>query len=178
MNNKGQISSIFFFIGMIVVIILIAPILLKLGTEILGKTSTQLSIIGNGNNMSADAVTYTKNKLTGVMDWFVILLFIVDTLALFISAFLIDVYPAFVVIYIFGALALVLTAPYLIVTAEKLYDMEQFSGAGSNNIVQYIPMTQFIMNNFGIVIVMILVITGILIYAKIRFSSVGGGNIY
>lgn len=174
MNKKAQIGGVAFFIILLAVIILLAPIILKVAITIMDKTSSQLSTIDT-TNKSSDLINFTKSKLTGTLDWAIMLIVLLDMLILMISAFLIDIHPAFVVIYIIGAIALVLTAPYSIVAAEKVYGMSQFS-SGSNNVIQYIPMTEFMLNNFGVIIVAILVLTGIILYAKIKFFSQGGGG--
>jgi hypothetical protein len=92
-----------------------------------------------------------------------------------VSAFLIDINPAFVVIYIIAMFVLVLSAPFTIGIAEKVYSMSQFS-SGADNVIQYIPMTNFLMNNFGAFIVGIIVLSGIIMYAKIKFSSQSPGG--
>lgn len=170
MNNKAQIQSIAFFIGVIIVLVMLAPIILKVGTTMLTKTANQFATIDN-TNKSADVVTFTQSKLTGTMDWIVMLLVIFNILVLMVSAFLIDIHPAFVVVYIIGAMALVMTAPFTIMAAEKIYSSSSFS-----SMISYIPMTEFLMNNFSIVIVGVIVLTGIIMFAKVRLFSSGGTN--
>lgn len=170
MNNKAQIQSIGAFIGIVIVLILLAPVILKVGTEILSKSATQFSQI-DATNKSADVVTFTQGKLTGTIDWIVMTLVLINILLMMVTAFLIDVHPAFVVIYIIGAVALVISAPFVIMTAEKMYSMGDFS-----SVISYIPMTEFLMNNFAVVIVGVIVLTGIIMFAKIKLFNSGGGT--
>lgn len=175
MNNKGMFGGVVFFVILLAVIIILAPIVLKVAVSVMTATSNQLAVV-DSTNLSANTVTTIKGKVTSSFDWMIMLIFLVNFLVLLISAFLIDVHPAFVVIYIIGCTVLMLTAPYLMVASEKIYSMSQFS-AGGNNVIQYLPMTEFLMNNFGIVILAVLVVTGIVMYAKIKFfASSGGGN--
>jgi len=174
MDKKGQVQSVLFFIFIVAGLIIITPIILKVGLTILDKTTTQFSDV-QPSNQSANLVSSVRNTMANSFDWMVMLMVIADMLVLFVSAFLIDVHPAFVVFYIIGCLVIILTAPYSIVAAEKIYAMQQFN-AGQGNPVQYLPMTQFLMNNFGMFILGVLIVTGILIYAKIKFFSQGGGG--
>jgi len=174
MNRRGQLGGIVFFVAMVIVLILIVPIFLKVATSILGTTATQLSQV-QGNNQSSDQVTYVKNQITGTFDWFVMALVFINMLVLFISAFLVDIHPAFLILYIIGAFVLVITMPYALSSAEKVYSMSTFS-SGSDNVIQYIPMTEFLFNNFGVFIVGVIFLTGIIMYAKIRFSSATGSG--
>lgn len=176
MNNKGQLGGIVFFSAMVIVIILIAPIILKVATTMLDRTASQLAII-QPSNQSSTQVTFVKNQITGTFDWFIIALVFVNMLVLFVSAFLIDVHPAFLILYIVGAFMLVLTMPYTLASAEKIYSMAQFS-QGSDNVIQYIPLTEFLFNNFGVFIVGIIFLSGIIMYAKIRFSGGSSGGSY
>lgn len=172
MKNKAQLGGVILFVFLLVAIIIIAPVILKLSTSFLNPIATKFSEI-DATNKSADVVVFTKNKITGSFDWVIMLIIIFNILILLISAFLIDINPAFLVIYIIGAFVLVITAPFSIAAAEKIYTMSQFT-TGSDNVVQYIPMTEFILNNFGVVIVGVLILTGIIIYAKVKFFSQGG----
>ena len=170
MNNKGQIASVIFFIFIVAMLIFTVPLILRVGVTILEKTTAQLGVV-DSTNVSAVQVHAVQQKLTGTMDWFVMGLIFVNFLVLLISAFLVDVNPAFVIIYIIAMFVFILVAPYAIVSAEKVYSMSQFTGA--SGVVQYIPMSEFLMNNFGVFIVGVIVLTGIIMYAKIKFFSSG-----
>lgn len=178
MNKKAQIASVAFFIMLLAGIIIIAPIILRVGISAIDKTSTQLSAI-DGTNKSVQLVVYTKNKITGTFDWVIMFLVILNILILLISSFLIDIHPAFLVIYIIGAFVMVITLPYTMALAEKIYSNSEFA-SGSNNVVQYIPMTEFMLNNFGTIIVGIIVLSGIIMFAKIKYGNqnMGGQSAY
>lgn len=176
MNKKAQLSSIIAFIGVVILLIIMTPIILKVGYTMLNTTQTNFANL-DSTNKSVDVISSTKNTMTNSLDWAVMILIILNMLLLFVTAFLIDVHPAFVIIYIIGAFVLVLTAPYTIIVAEKIYGMSDFAGAGG--VTQYIPMLEFMVNNFGVFIVGVLVMTGIIMYAKIKFfASKNAGGTY
>jgi len=172
LNNKGQLVGVAFFIMLVAMMIIVAPIILKVGFTILDTTSAQLSTI-DSTNVSSDNVNFVKNKIVGTFDWTIMILVIINMLVLLVTAFLIDIHPAFLVIYIIGAFVMVITLPYTMAVAENIYGSTQFS-VGSDNVVQYIPMTEFMLNNFGTIMVGILILSGIIMYAKFRSSSRGG----
>lgn len=167
--KKGQIQGIAFFIMLLVAVLIVAPIILKVAFTTLDQTATQLSNIDE-TNRSSDNVVFVRDKITGSFDWLIMFLILINILVLLITAFLIDVNPAFLIMYIIGAFLLVITLPYTVAVAERIYSMPEFT-VGSNNVIQYIPMTEFILNNFGIVIVGVIVLSGIILYAKIKFGS-------
>lgn len=167
MNRKGNLAGLAFFIVLLLSLIIIAPIILKVGTEVLGKSSEAFAKVDTSNK-SSDTVDFVQGKLTGTMDWFVMFLVLINILLLLFTSFLIDVHPAFLVIYILGAFFLVITLPYTAAVAEKMYGMSEFS-----TVISYIPMTEFLLNNFGVVIVGVFFLTGIIIYAKLKYSSSG-----
>lgn len=178
MNKNGQVQAIVVITMVILGLIIAVPIILKVGTTVLGTFSTQLSNIDE-TNKSSDQVTFVEDTITGSFDWVVMLLVLINILLLLVSAFLIDVNPAFVILYIIFAFVLVITLPYTASVGEKIYSMSQFS-VGDENVVQYLPMTEFLLNHFGVVMVGIIFLSGVIIYAKIRFRSnqQGGGTSY
>lgn len=169
-SRKAQIGGLAAFAGIVIVLILLAPIMLKLATSILGTTSNTLATIDT-TNRSSNVVTFTQGKITGTMDWVVMFLIFINILILLVSAFMIDVNPAFVVIYIIGAFVLVISAPFSISAAEKLYSMPTFATS-----ISFIPMTEFLMNNFGVFIVGVMVLSGIIIFAKTTMFAQGGAG--
>lgn len=171
---RGQIAGLAIFVMVLLGMIIVAPIILKVAVTMLDTTSTQLSNI-QPSNQSSDDVVFVKNKITGSLDWAIMLLVLINILVLLITSFLIDIHPAFLVIYIIGAFLLVITLPYTAAAGERIYGMAQFS-QGTNNVIQYIPMTEFMLNHFGVIIVGVLFLTGIIMYAKIKFSSQNAGG--
>ena len=174
MNNRGNLGGIAFFVALLLGLIIMAPILLKVGTTILSATSNQLAKVDTSNR-SSDSVNYVQGQLTGTMDWMVMFFVMINILLLLVTAFLIDVHPAFLVMYIIGAFAMVITLPYTASAGEKIYSMSQFS-SGADNVIQYIPMTEFLLNHFGVVIVGVFFLTAVIMYVKIRSTSGTGGN--
>lgn len=170
-NKKGMMGGVAFLVIILAVMIILSPIILKVGVSVMTAAQNQFSQI-DSSNRSASTVGFVKTRLTGTFDWVIMLLFLFDFLLLLVSSFLIDVHPAFIIIYIIGAFCLVVTVPYTMVAAEKIYSMGTFNPS----ITQYLPMTEFFMNNFGVVVVAILVVTGIVMYAKIKYFSSGGGG--
>jgi len=175
MNKKAQIAGVAFFIVLLIAIIVMAPIILRVGISTIDKTSDQLTSMNIAGNKSVELVTYTRNKLTGTFDWAIMFLVILNILILLFSSFLIDIHPAFLIVYIIGTFLLVITLPYTVSVAEKIYGNADFAAA-PNNVIQYIPMTEFMLNNFGVIIVGVIILTGIIMFAKIKYGQQSAGG--
>lgn len=177
-NKRGDFTGIIALVGITLIMIMIAPFLLKLVVTPLTSLSTALSTT-DATNVSANAVTQAKNTFTGTFDWIIVILFMFNVLLLFITAFLIDVHPAFFLVYIIGLFMLFGFAPAVLDTIDTIYSMNAFAGAG-NNVIQYLPMVDFLRENFTIVLLGIAITTAIIMYGKYRLAQSGtnGGNYY
>jgi len=65
--------------------------------------------------------------------------------------------------------------PYTVAVAEKIYSNPDFATA-PNNVIQYIPMTEFMLNNFGTIIVGVIILSGIIMFAKVKYFSSQSGT--
>lgn len=171
LNKRGNVMGVIFFMAMLLSMIIIAPIILKVGLTILGTTSDQLAKI-DLTNKSSDNVNFVAGKITGTFDWVIMVLVSINLLVLLVTAFLIDIHPAFVIVYIIAVFVAVLTIPYAAALGQEIYGMPQFSG--TEGVTQYIPMTEFMLNNFGVIIVGVIILSGIIMYAKVRYGSQSG----
>ena len=168
MNSKGQVASIIVFFAIVIGIFILSIILLKVTNTIL--TPFQANI----GNMSAKAgadVSYIQNKFVTWWDWVIILVFLLNALLLFVSVFLVDVHPAFLFLYILAVLFLMIFGSVAQTAVEKIWTQPDFATEAGQ-----MPLTQYLINNLGIVILIIIVLSGILMYAKIKyFTGTGGG---
>lgn len=166
-NKRGQMEGIIALVILSITLFIIAPILLYTLNTMLTKFSTSLSPI---DSTAADAVSYGNTKFTAMFDWVIIIVFIVNVLWLFISSFMIDIHPAFIILYIIGLMFLFMLAPSYMKGVDKLYSNPELSASISANLHQ----TLWLKDNFIFILVGIAVLTGIIIFAKIGFF--GGGN--
>jgi len=168
-NNKGQIDGgIVPFVVLIIALLILAPIMYKVVTSVLGKFSTA---IGTQSAQAETASTFVLTKFISIWDIIIFIGFIVAVILLFVSAFMVDVHPAFIILYIIVAFLTMFFAPQAVQVLQYLWTGTDFQEAYGN-----MPLTVFILNNFSIIMLSLIFITGIIMYAKMKGVSGGSGG--
>lgn len=163
LNKKAQLGfGVITFIAVVISLLILAPILVSVVTEILGEVGTQLN---NTNTEAGDAVLSTQNTFTDLIDIVIILLFALNVILLLVTSFFIDTHPAFMILYIIFAFFTIIFAPNIIDVVDSVYSEY------STEVGLYLPLTEFIVNNFTMVIFGVLILSGIIIYAKIKYFT-------
>ena len=176
-NKKAQINAIIVFAAVIIILLFLAPIILKIVVAPVSKVATAFSTV-DPTNQSTQQITFIQNKFTGTFDWVIAFFFMFNTIILLLSAFLVDVHPAFLVIYIIAAFFLMVFAPTVLSALGNIYESPSFS-VGNENVIQYIPITNFIYQNFGFILVGIIILSGVILFAKYKLgNSYSGGSSY
>jgi hypothetical protein len=170
-NKRGQAESIIIFFGIVIAIFIASIIILRITNEVLTPFATQLS---HFSNQSAQVVESVHNNFASVWDWVIILLFLFNIILLLVSAFLVDIHPAFMIVYIIAVIFLVIFGNTF------AYVLDGIWGAFGTDIeTAQTPLQQFIINNFNMIMLGIIVLSGILMYAKFKlFSGQGTGGNY
>lgn len=165
-NKKGQLESVFWFFGIVFLLFLLAPIFLKLPTAVLSQLAP---IAGNQSAQAGVSVNYINDKVITLWDEMIILLFMGNCLLLFVSAFLVDVHPVFIILYIGGLIV-------LFVFAMPIWDAvnQMYANANLSDQVALMPLSQFFVDNFPIVLLGIVIISGVIMYAKFKLFNGGG----
>jgi len=165
-NKKGQLDNpVILFVVLIAGLILFAPIALKVFVNVdtsvgnsLGNLSGQQGVIAQQN---FKAVT---TPLISFWDKVIISAFVLAVLLLFVSAFLIDAHPFFVVLYIFINFMLILFIPSITKAIDHIYDSANFATE-----VAQLTFLDTLRQNFTVFVIGIMIITGIIIYGKLAF---------
>jgi hypothetical protein len=160
MNNKASISGIVAIVGILIVLLILAPVMLKVITIPLNKFTTALSPI---SNQSAEAVNFGTNKINSLFDIVIVVIFFFNIILMLISSFLIDIHPAFLIVYVVAGFILFMIIPSFEAIAGAFLDNTNFS-----DVVAYLPMTYFLYTNFAKIMVGVFFITGIVMFAKFR----------
>lgn len=167
MNNKnkgGQIEGIIALIVFALFIFILGPVVLKIFSSMFGGFSAGLSQV---DNVSADAVTFGLNRFTNFWDVALLLGFIANILVLFISSFMIDIHPAFIVLYIIGVFFLFVLAPDILNIVKPFQsNVGDFANQTAN-----LAGTNWLYNNFAFVLLGIVFITGIIMFAKFKLAG-------
>ena len=162
MNRKAQ-TDIIAFIAVVVGILILSPIILKLGNEILGSFSTA---INSTSETAAVEVSGIHSTLISFWDWIIAIAFLVNIVMLFISAFIVDSHPIFSVFYLISAVITLMFSHYIVSPVETILGIDSFSTE-----VLQLPITNFIVLNFDLILLGIIILTGIIMYGKFRSGS-------
>jgi hypothetical protein len=169
MNKKAQLDSpIVWFFLVVFGLLLVGPFLLKIFHQV-------DSSVGNSfGNMTGGEIGKTNTHIVldtagNLWDKVIIFAFILSLITLFISAFLVDTSPFWIILYIFINFMLVLFAPGMIGALDSIYGNAEFATE-----VAQLTFMDWLRTNFMPVLVGCMVLAGIIIYGKLWLT--GGSN--
>ena len=168
-NKKAQIDiPVVTWIVIIIAICILSPILLHLVNVILVPMGNAVADMSPQANISAQHVVQQTNNF---WDFSMVLMFLIITIMLFVSAYFIDVHPLFIVFYIIIAFIL-----FLIITPMSAMLTQFYSSDGSinpfNTTVQHLPFTSFFASYFWQLCFILYIVSGIIMYGKLRSRNV------
>lgn len=162
--KKGQIDyPILTFIVVIIGLLFIAPLVYKVVNTSLDNFANSINNVTEG---AGDNVRFVETRFANTWDVIIIIAFIINVLLLFISAFLIDTHPVFIVLYLVFSIFTMMFAPTILDSVDAIYDSATFVNETAN-----LPFMDFVRNYFGVIILGIMILTGIIIYAKFKYSQ-------
>lgn len=172
MNNKSQLDiPIIGFAFVVIALMIFAPITLKTFNAIQDNVGPALANVTDGGAVAKTNFDTVMTPLTTWWDKVLTAAFVVSLIILFLSAFLIDTHPFWVIIYILAAMFLMIFTDGALTAVAQIYDNALFV----DEVVQ-LSFMDGLRQNWPIVLTGIIVITGIIIYGKIRFFPSGGGS--
>lgn len=179
--KKAQLDNIVGFVFVAVALLFLAPIMMLIFHTVGGSLSSHLGNVTTGGAVVAKAnFDSVLNPLVSWWDKILVFVFIVLVLVLLFSSFFIDTHPVFVVLYIVVAMLLLLVSNGFLGSLSKIYNDAVFSGPDAYGLVvtNSIPFMNFLLNNFGYVLVGVFFLTGVVMFGKIGFfPHTGGGSI-
>jgi len=165
-KKKGQMDfPIISFAIVLIGLILLAPIILKITR---GTITPFGNALGNMTDIGGDVAQANTVYILGVFvnfwDGILMFAFLLAVILLFVSAFLIDVNPFFMILYIIMLFLTLVFAPSILGAVDRIYDTAEYAEE-----VALVPFMDFLRLNFGIVLTVIGILTMIIIYAKVRY---------
>ena len=170
LNKKGNVAGLISFVAITIIVLMLAPVLLKIITVPLNKYAEAVAPI---SNESATAVTYGYTKINSLFDMVIVIAFIFNLMLLLLSSFMIDIHPAFLIVYVIAGFVLFMFMP----TFETLIGAF-YSNAAFSDVLVNLPMSNFIYQNFGYIMLGVFVLSGVIMFAKFKGSNQGGSNGY
>lgn len=169
---KGQVSlDVFAFIAVCIVIFFMAPIALKIIHVSVGQFGNAIADSNiTGSQVANQSTTAINDTATNFFDSFILIAFIANCLVLLIASFLVDIHPAFLVFYVVSVIIALIFAPTYFSGVQTLYDP---TGALANETAS-LPMSGFVVNNFGAILLGVLILSGIIMFAKFKYGRNSG----
>lgn len=173
-NKKGQVISIVAFFVIVLSIFILALLLMSFVNTILNPVEVSL---GNMSNASGTAVGNITDSFNRWWDVAIVLLFFLNVCLLMFSSYMVDTAPVFLVVYIISVMLLVIFGGNVVSALSGLWAEDGIFGSNSpQNVdaVSKIPLTAFLLNHFTLVMLGIIVVSGVVMYAKFKLGSGGG----
>lgn len=169
-NKKAQFDyPIITFFVLVFGLLLIAPFILKIFISIKTPVSAQLGNVTMGGQIAQANFNSVMDVAINFWDKVIISAFFLSIILLVISSIFIDASPFFIILYIFISFMLVLFSGNIIDSLDAIYSSPQFATE-----VTYLAFMDSIRLNFGVFLVGIMVLTGIIIFGKIALSRGAG----
>jgi hypothetical protein len=159
-------------IAIVIALLIMAPIMLRIISTVTGTFFLQM------NDTAPEAVREASGAVDTVyhfFDYLVVIFLFVNIIVMFISAWFIDTYPVFIVLYIMFAFIFVLFLPNLLDAVDAVWDktssMDDLDPwrEGSINLTY----TDWIRRNLIMFMIIIFGLTGIITYAKFKLTQGG-----
>ena len=166
MNKKAQFGIIT-FVAVFLVLLFLAPFVVKIVRSSVGGFSDSLATV---NADAAATVDGIETTFLNLWDWVILLGFAFNVILLLISSFFIDTQPAFVIVYVLTMFFVMAFAPSVLDSLETTYDALGDAATGHDS-GAYLPATEFLIDNFGGVMLSIIVLSGIIMYAKFKYFT-------
>lgn len=160
-KKKGgvEFSMVTLFV-VLVGIIIIAPIMLM----VVNKFVTPFgNTVGNMTEQAGTNVAHVAGVFITFWDWVLVIFFLINVIMLFITAFLVNTHPLFLLLYIFFGLLLFIFAPTLLDVLDKMYGSADLALE-----VSQLTFVDFIREYLAVILLGLYVVTGIIVYARFK----------
>ena len=166
MNKRGQLAiPIITFAILVVLLLFTAPLVLKVANVILTPFGTA---IGDQDNTAGNAITSIHDTITSWWDIIVMIGLALFILLFLLSAFLVDTHPAFMIVFMLAGAFTVMFAPLTLDALEKIWDSDEFFIENNQ-----MPMARFVLDYYGSIITGVMILGGVILYARIRSGGRG-----
>jgi len=170
-NKRGQVDfGPAVLIAIIIALIIMAPVMIRIIGTVTG------TFFSNMNETAPNAVAPASDavdKVYNFFDYLIVIGMFVNIIMLFISAWFIDTNPVFIMLYIVFAFILFLFLPNLLDAVDTVWNKMEDASVHDNweDDSLNLTFTDFIRRNLTMFSLIIIVLTGILMYAKFKLTQ-------
>lgn len=162
MNKKGDIQDL---VTLIVVIVGFA-IASILAYKFIGEFNDQVADNPVLTDHSKEIMTDAEDRMPGVFDGGLLVVLILFTIVMLISAWYIDTHPAIFIIAFILVIAVVIVAGALSTAFEEFTQTPEMIGAASD-----FPISVYVLGNLPVLIFVIGVALVIVLFAKFKYAG-------
>jgi hypothetical protein len=170
-QKKAQVEfSPIVLISIVIGLLILGPIMMRIIGTVTGTFFTQM------NDSAPEAVAEGSgavDKVYNFFDYLIIIVIMINVIMLFVSAWFINTNPVWIIMYIMFAFIFILFVPNLLDAVdavwERMEDMEDKDTWGNDSLM--LDFTDFIRQNLVMFTLIVIVLTGIITYAKFKITS-------
>lgn len=163
-NKKAQMEyPLITFIVVVIGLILLSPFILKIFNSFVTPFGNTL---GNITEQAGTNVAHVTTTFVSFWDFVILIAFLINVILLFITAFLVDTHPVFLILFILFGMFTFIFAPEVLEVLSEIYDSPQFALE-----VSQLQMVDFLREYFGLILVGIYFLCGIIMYAKFKWGG-------
>tara|TARA_Y100000310_G_C20563642_1_gene754349 strand:- start:313 stop:828 length:516 start_codon:yes stop_codon:yes gene_type:complete len=168
-DKRGQVISIVGFFVIVLAVFILAVLLISFTNTILNPVALE---IGNVSEQAGASVTAVNDSMNKWWDIFIALLFFLNVIVLMFSSFMVDIHPAFLLIYVIAVFFLIIFGGNMLTAVGDLWSD---TGSFANGVAE-MPLTVWLLNHYTTVILAIVILSGVVMYAKFKYGSGDGGQ--
>jgi len=161
-SKKAQ-SDIIFFIVAVVALLILAPIMLKVVNTSLDAFSES---INNTSQVASSTVDDIHQDFVNFWDYLIAIAFLVNVILLFVFSFMVDSHPIFALFYFISAIIAMMFSHTVTAPISIIFGLDSFSAE-----VLQLSITDFIVSNFDMLLLGVIIVTGIIMYGKFKSSG-------
>lgn len=164
MNKKGDIQDLI-MIAVFIVGFAMAGII---GYRFFIEFNDKIEDTGFFTNESLEMMNETETRMPAVFDGGLLVVFVLATLVMLISAWFVDVHPAIFIMAFIIVIAIIISAGAMSNAYQEFTQQDALLNASAE-----FPITNFMVGNLPIIILIVGVALTIVLFAKFRFARGG-----
>lgn len=164
MDKKGDIQDLIMLVVFVVGFAMTGVIAYKF----IGEFTENVADTGTFSDDAITTMNETGERMPMVFDGGLLVVFVLATLIMLISAWFVDVHPAIFIMAFIIVVAIIISAGVMSNAYEEFIQQDILINASAE-----FPMTNFMINNLPVIILIVGVALVIVLFAKFRFAQGG-----
>jgi len=174
MNKRAQVEfGPAVLIAVIIGLLILAPVMIRIIGTVTGTFFTQMN---DTAPIAVSEASTAVDKVYNFFDYLIVIAMFINIIMLFISAWFIDTNPLFIILYIMFAFIFFLFIPNLLDAVDQVWTkMDSVSAqdtwGDTDALSDTLGFTDFIRRYMMVFSLLVIFLTGIIMYAKIKLTQ-------